>query len=98
MLARIRCTTQVCTVAFGQVAAIASGKPVSPSQHTIRTSATPRLASSAQTPAQNLAPSVVCTQIPSTCLMPSKSTPTAMWAALFDTCAPSRILTTIASR
>jgi hypothetical protein len=46
----------------------------------IPTSRTPRLASSAHTPAQNLAPSVACTQIPSTCLTPSRSTPTAMWA------------------
>ena len=38
-------------------------KPVSPSQRTISTSRTPRLASSAQTPAQNLAPSWVWIQI-----------------------------------
>ncbi len=50
---------QVCTMAWGQVASIASGKPVSPSQQTISTSRTPRLGSSAQTPAQNLAPSLV---------------------------------------
>jgi hypothetical protein len=48
-------------VAWGQVAAIASGNPVSPSQQTMSTSGTPRLASSAHTPAQNLAPSWVCT-------------------------------------
>lgn len=75
---RIRWTTQVCTKAPGQVASIASGNPVRPSQATIRTSSTPRLASSAQTPAQNLAPSWAWIQIPSTCLTPSKSTPTAM--------------------
>jgi hypothetical protein len=54
-------------VEFGQVASIASGKPVRPSQQTISTSLIPRLASSAHTPAQNLAPSAVWTQIPSTC-------------------------------
>jgi hypothetical protein len=32
-------------------------------------------------PGAYLAPSLVCTQIPKTCLMPSTSTPTAMWAA-----------------
>ena len=40
-------------------------------------------------------------QIPSTCLTPSmstRSTPTAMWAALLRTCPPSRTLTMIASR
>ena len=82
----------------GQVASIASGRPVSPSQHTISTSATPRLASSAHTRAQKEAPSSACTQIPRTCLTPSMSTPTAMWAALLDTRPPSRILTRIASR
>ena len=35
-------------------------------------------------PAQNLAPSWVCTQMPSTCLMPSRSTPTTRCAALLD--------------
>ena len=89
---------QVCTIACGQVASIASGNPVSPSQHTISTSLTPRLASSAQTPAQNFAPSLACTQMPSTCLTPSMSTPTAMCADRLVTCAPSRILTTSASR
>ncbi len=32
MAVRIRCTTQVCTVDWGQVASMASGKPVNPSQ------------------------------------------------------------------
>ena len=41
--------------------------------------------SSAQTPAQNFAPSVACTQIPRTCFTPSRSTPTAMCAARFFT-------------
>ncbi len=58
-----------------QVASIASANPVSPSQQTMSTSRMPRLASSAQTPAQNFAPSLVWTQMPSTCLMPSMSTP-----------------------
>jgi hypothetical protein len=77
---------------------MASGKPVRPSQHTISTSLTPRLASSAHTDAQNFAPSLAWTQMPRTCLTPSMSTPTAMCAARLDTCAPSRILTTRASR
>ena len=59
---------------------------------------TPRLRSSASTPAQNFAPSLVCTQIPSTCLIPSQSTPTAMWAALLRTWWLSRTFTTNASR
>ena len=47
---------------------------------TISTSLTPLLASSAQTCAQKEAPSSAWTQIPRTCLIPSMSTPTAMWA------------------
>src|SRR5215203_800892 len=78
-------TDEVWTTVCGQVASIASGNPVSPSQQAINTSWTPRLRSSANTPAQNFAPSAVCTQIPSTCLIPSTSTPTAMWAALLRT-------------
>ena len=89
---------QVCTVVCGQVASTASGKPVSPSQQTISTSRTPRLRSSAHTPAQNFAPSVAWTQIPSTCLTPSRSTPTAMYAARLRTWCPSRTFTTRASR
>jgi hypothetical protein len=98
MAARIRCTVQVCTVACGQVASIASGNPVSPSQQTISTSRTPRLRSSAHTPAQNFAPSAACTQMPSTCRTPSRSTPTARCAALLRTWWPSRTFTTSASR
>src|SRR5690606_6044111 len=52
----MRWTTQIWTIESGQVASIASGNPVSPSQQTMSTSRTPRLASSAQTPAQNFAP------------------------------------------
>lgn len=59
---------------------------------------TSRLASSAQTAAQNVVPSFACTQMPSTCLMPSMSMPMARWAALLRTCPPSRTLTTIVSR
>ena len=40
------CTTQVCTVASGQVAQIDSGRPRRPSQHTINASTKPRLRSS----------------------------------------------------
>ena len=67
--------THVCTVALGQVAMIASGRPLSPSQQTNRTSLTPRLRSSVSTPAQNRDPSAVPSQMPSTCLNPSASTP-----------------------
>jgi hypothetical protein len=77
---------------------MASGNPVSPSQQTISTSRMPRLRSSAHTPAQNFAPSLACTQIPSTCLTPSRSTPTAMCAALLRTWCPSRTFTISASR
>ena len=55
------------------------------SQHTISTSLIPRLASSAHTWAQNLAPSLAWTQMPRTCLIPSMSTPTAICAALLVT-------------
>ena len=82
----------------GQVASTASGKPVSPSQHTISTSCTPLLARSAHTWAQKEAPSPSWIQIPSTCLTPSMSTPTAMWAERFDTRWSARTLTRIASR
>jgi hypothetical protein len=45
---------EVCAMVCGQVAAIASPNPVSPSTQAISTSLTPRLASSAHTPAQKL--------------------------------------------
>ena len=61
---------------------------MSPSQQTISTSLMPRLASSAHAPAQNFAPSDVWTQMPRTCLTPSRSTPTATWAAR---CAPGPV-------
>ena len=51
------------------------GRPVRPSQTTIRTSSTPRALSSLSTRSQNLAPSVVSTQMPRTSLRPSTSTP-----------------------
>jgi hypothetical protein len=56
-LVRIKWITHVCTVAWGQVAVIASGSPASPSQQQINTSVTPRLRNSARPPAQNRAPS-----------------------------------------
>lgn len=52
------CTTHVWTRALDQVASMASGSPVRPSQHTMSTSLTPRLARFAHTDAQNFAPSV----------------------------------------
>jgi hypothetical protein len=48
-------------------------------------------------PSQNLAPSVDCIQMPSMCFVPSVSTPTTRWAALFTTYAQSRTFTTNAS-
>lgn len=56
-------TTQVGTMESGQVASTASGRPVSPSQHTISTSCTPLLARSAHTWAQKEAPSPSWIQI-----------------------------------
>ena len=56
-LLRTMCTTQVCTVASGQVARIEEGSPLSPSQHTISASARPRLRSSVSIVAHCLAPS-----------------------------------------
>jgi len=66
-----------CTTACGQVTPIASGRPVSPSQHTMHTSATPRPLSSDKTVSQNLADSPVVgpTHRPSTCLAPWQSIP-----------------------
>jgi|SRR5215469_550200 len=57
----------------------ASGRPVSPSQHTMHTSATPRPFSSLSTVSQNFADSPVVgpTHRPSTCLAPSQSMPMA---------------------
>src|SRR3954452_8986934 len=54
-----RCTTQVCTTSAGQVRPIASGRPVSPSQQTMHTSATPRDFSSDSTESQNFPDSPV---------------------------------------
>src|SRR5712692_1513112 len=52
---RMRWMTQVCTIALGQAASIASGSRPSPSQHTNRTSLMPRLRSSVSTPIQKRA-------------------------------------------
>jgi hypothetical protein len=59
------------------VTVIASGRPVSPSQQTMHTSATPRDFSSLRTVSQNLADSPVAgpTHKPSICLAPSQSMP-----------------------
>jgi hypothetical protein len=66
-------------MACGQVTEMASGRPVSPSQHTMHTSATPRDRSSDNTVSQNLADSPVVgpTHRPSTCFAPSQSMPMA---------------------
>src|ERR687894_552475 len=54
---RSRGTMQVCTVACGKTAVIASGKPFRPSTMAISTSSTPRFLISFMTRSQNLAPS-----------------------------------------
>ena len=59
---------------------------------------TPRLRSSAHTPAQNFAPSVFCTQIPSTRLGAVGVHPITWWADLLRTWLFSLTLTTIASK
>ena len=66
-------------MACGQTTPIASGSPVSPSQHTMHTSATPRARISDRTESQNFADSPVVgpTHRPRTCLAPSQSIPMA---------------------
>src|SRR4051812_37035719 len=56
---------------------MASGRPLSPSQHTMKASARPRLRSSVRTIIQNLAPSPPAgpTHRPNTSRSPSKVTP-----------------------
>src|SRR5207253_5874667 len=61
---------QVCTVACGKTAVIASGKPFSPSTTAISTSSTPRFLSSFMTRSQNLAPSFCSIQRPRNLLHP----------------------------
>jgi hypothetical protein len=73
----MRCTMQVCTHAFGNVASIASGKPLRPSTQAMRTSETPRQRRSLRTASQNFAPSVSCHQMPRTSRSPSQVTPNA---------------------
>src|SRR6476646_8744659 len=96
--ARIRWTTHSCTIACGQVTVIASGRPVSPSQHTMHTSATPRDFNSESTVSQNLLDSPVegPTHRPSTFFAPSQSIPIASYTGRLAT-TPSRILTINAS-
>src|SRR5690606_18512053 len=96
-LARTKWTTHSCTVACGQISLIDSGSPLSPSQATIITSATPRLRSSARQLIQCLAPSPpVPTHIPSTSRSPARLIPTATYTGRLATC-PSRIFTCSAS-
>jgi hypothetical protein len=66
-------------MAWGQTTLIASGSPVSPSQHTMHTSATPRPFTSDRTESQNFADSPVAgpTHRPRTCFSPSQSIPMA---------------------
>ena len=89
---------QVCTVASGKTAVIASGKPFRPSTTAIRMSSTPRFRSSFMTRSQNLAPSFCSSHRPKTSLVPSARTPRAMWTALFLTSPSSRTLTRSASK
>src|SRR5215213_376635 len=70
---------QVCTVACGNTAVIASGKPLRPSTTAISTSSTPRFLISFMTRSQNLAPSFCSSQSPRISLLPSARTPSAMW-------------------
>ena len=92
------CTTQVCTVASGQAARIDSGRPRSPSQHTINASARPRFLSSVSMVAHCLAPSppVGPSHRPSTSRSPAKLTPMATYTGRLATWAP-RTFTVIAS-
>src|SRR3954471_22840027 len=78
---RSRWTMQVCTVACGKTAVIASGKPFRPSTTAISRSSTPRFFSSFMTRSQNLAPSFCSSQSPRISLVPSARTPSAMWMA-----------------
>ena len=76
---RMRCNTQVCTIANGQVASIDSGSPFSPSQTTMQTSSTPRFLISVNTCNQYLAPSLpVPTHRPRISRLPSTVTPIAV--------------------
>ena len=74
---------QVCTVASGNTASIASGNPFSPSTTAIRTSCTPRAFNSFITPSQNFAPSFAAVHIPKISFRPSAVTPIARCTALF---------------
>lgn len=78
---RTRCTTHNWTSAWGQVAPMASGRPLRPSQHTMNASWMPRLRSSVSTLIhyENLTPSppVGPTHMPATSRSPSKFTPMA---------------------
>src|ERR1044071_1408685 len=84
---------QVCTVACGKTAVIASGNPFSPSTTAISTSSTPRFFSSFMTRRQNLAPSFCSSQRPKISLVPSARTPSAICTALLRTRPSSRIFT-----
>src|SRR6185369_17853919 len=82
-----------CIRVSGNTLSIAWGKPFSPSMHAINTSFTPRFFSSVSTPSQNLAPSLLLVQRPSTSLRPSRSTPMATYTARFSTRPSCRIFT-----
>ena len=83
--ARIRCTVQVCTVVCGQVASTASGKPVEPVAAHDQHVAHAAVAQLGAHPGPELGPLDGLHPNPSTCLTPSRSTPTARCAALLRT-------------
>lgn len=89
---------QVCTVASGNTARIASGKPFSPSTTASSRSSTPRPRSSFITLSQNLTPSFCSNHRPRISLPPSARTPSAMCTALLRTRPSSRIFTRSASK
>ena len=60
------CTTQVCTVASGQVMRIDSGRPRRPSQHTLNASVRPRFLGSPSIVAHCLATVTACGAQPQT--------------------------------
>ena len=98
MLLRSKWTMHVWTMASGNTAVIASGKPLRPSTTASMISSVPRFLSSFITRSQNLAPSFCSIHRPRTSLRPSARTPSAMWIALLRTMPSSRILTRMASK
>jgi hypothetical protein len=78
----------VCTMACGNMAVIASGKPLRPSVTAIHTSATPRCFSSFITRSPNLASSFYSRQRPRISLVPAARTPSAICTVLLRSYGP----------